>query len=41
MEGGGILRYEAVQKETAKTAAGEQMRMTGGPPGYDVFPVFS
>ena len=35
MEGGCILWYEAVQKETAKTAAEEQMRMTGGPLGYD------
>ena len=29
MEGECILRYEAVQEETAKTAAEEQLRMTG------------
>ena len=33
MEGGCILRYEAVQEETAKTAVEEQLRMTGDPPG--------
>ena len=41
VEGGCTLRYEAVHEEMAKTAAEEQMRMTGGPPGYDVLPVFS
>ena len=33
MEGGCILRYEAVHEETAKAAAEEQLRMTGDPPG--------
>ena len=33
MEGGCILRYEAVHEETAKTAAEEQLRMMGDPPG--------
>ena len=36
-EGGRILRYEAVHEETAKTAAVEQMCMTGGPPGMMIY----
>ena len=33
MDGGCILRYEAMREETAKTAAEEQLCMTGDPPG--------
>ena len=33
MEGGCILRYEAVHEETAKAAAEEQLRIMADPPG--------